>query len=192
MKTILLALAVALNIAPTSLGKVEDPPAIALTIEVHEGPDDPILMAVWSDGMIIWAKDQVKGGPPFLTAQVDAAKVNEFLTRLEMKQVFEKDEYFFVHFGPSSDYHSLRIRSGKKQVELLSWHELFETNRNLIATSHGITSLDGEKREDVLKADLKEYQEFRKLWSEIRDFTTSLIPREWKPYKQALKLKFEK
>jgi hypothetical protein len=191
MKTILLAVAGALHFAPLSLGNVEDPPAIALTIEVHEGADDPILMAVWSDGLVIWAKDQVKGGPPFLTARVEATKVDEFLTHLAKKKVFEKDEDFLVHFGPDSDYHSLRIRSGKKQVELLSWHELFEANPNLIATSHGITSLDGEKREDVLKADAKEYQEFRKLWSEIRDFTTSLIPREGKPYPQALKLKFD-
>lgn len=126
-----------------------------------------------------------------MTARVEAAKVDDFLTRLAVKKVFEKDEDFLVHFGPDSDYHSFRIRSGKKQVELLSWHELFEANPNLIATSQGITSLDGEEREDVLKADAKEYQEFRKLWSEIRDFTKSLIPREGKPYPQALKLNFD-
>lgn len=74
MKTILLAVAVALNFAPTSHGNVEDPPVIALTIEVHEGADDPILLAVWSDGLMIWAKDQVKGGPPIFDCQGRSCK----------------------------------------------------------------------------------------------------------------------
>lgn len=190
MKTILFFFAFAFSLVSRSHGKVEDPPAIAISIKIHEGTADPILVVAWPDGMMVWSKDQVKGGPPFLTAKVDEAKIHEFLTRLEKEQVFKKDADFLVQIGPDASHHSIQIRAGNRQVELLSWHELFEKEPKLVATSRGISSLDGKSREEVLKADTKEYQQFRKLWNEIRDFTRTLIPREGTPYEQPLKLKF--
>ena len=105
VKTILFVFAFPFSLISTSHGKVEDPPAIAISIKIHEGTADPILVAVWPDGMMIWSKDQVKGGPPFLTAKVDAAKIHEFLTHLEKEQAFKKDADFLVQLGPDSSYH---------------------------------------------------------------------------------------
>lgn len=188
MRICFLLLIAALRLMPAVRGEVETPPAIAVMIEGHLEPEPRILAAVWPDGEIIWSKNATDGGPPFLVARVDAAKVREFLARLEKEQVFRKNEDFLVHLGPDASYHTLRLRSGKQQVELSSWHELFEENPKLIATSHGIEPLDGRKRDEVLRADTKEYQAFRQLWHDIRSFTKGLVPKEGKPYGKALKL----
>jgi hypothetical protein len=45
------------------------------------------------------------------------------------------------------------VRSDKLALQLQSWHELFEANPELAATSRGISSLDGRNRADMLRAD---------------------------------------
>jgi hypothetical protein len=190
MRLLLLLLIALLPFVPASRGNEETPPAIVLEVDgFGKGAEHGVIVAVWPDGVIVWSGDQEKGGPPYRTGAVDAAKLRDFLARLEKDGVFKKDADFLVHLGPDSDFHSILLRSGKKSVALRSWHELFEANPKLVVTSHGVTSLDGQKRDDLLRADKKEYQEFRKLWGEIRSFTKELIPKEGKPYKGELKLK---
>jgi hypothetical protein len=50
--------------------------------------------------------------------------------------------------------------------------------------------LDGRKLEEVLREDKKEYQDFRKLWSDIRSRAAALIPKEGESYAGEINLKW--
>ena len=52
-----------------------------------------------------------------------------------------------------------------------------------------VTSLDGRNRDEVIRADTKEFQEFRKVWSELRAAVAELIPAKGENYSGALPLK---
>ena len=169
------------------------PPAIAVTIEARgetlAAVDSPrIIMAAWLDGRLIWSHDQTKGGAPFLTAQIDPAKILAVLDRFEKEDVFKKDKVRRSWFGPDSSFHSVWLKSGVRHVQVRTWHELFEANPNLVAVNGGITALNGRKREDVIQSDTKEFQTFRKLWTDIRTSTSALIPKAGKPFADPLKL----
>ena len=190
MKPFLLPLVPALlSIAPA--GAVpKDPPAIAVTIQIHEEPKPHILAAIWPDGTIIWSEDQKNGGPPYLTAKIDAAKLTAFLAKLEKESVFKKTADGVFQTGPDSSYHRIDLLSGKKHGSLASWHELFERNPKLVVSSHGVSSLDGRTREQVMREDEQAYRDFRTLWKEIRDFTRGLIPKKGERYEGELKFKY--
>jgi len=145
-----------------------------------------VVMVVWPDGRIIWSKDSMKGGPPLLEGTVDPAKVRQVLEKLEGDGLFTKPANSLFHVGPDASSHLIHLHSGKKEAKLVSWHELYEVNPKVVATSHGLGTLGDRKREDVLRGDTKEYQEFRKLWSEIRKLSADLIPKEGKPFTQPL------
>jgi hypothetical protein len=68
------------------------------------------------------------------------------------------------------------VNSGKRRLELRSWHEVFESNEKLVATSRGISSLGGRRREDVLREDTAEYRHFRSTWDGIRAAASDLVP----------------
>lgn len=187
MKSLLPFLAALLFIAPAGAAP-EGPPAIAVMIE-RFGTKQDVLAAVWPDGSIIWSEDREDGSPPFLTAKIDPAKTAAFLAKLEKDGVFKKTDGLF-HLGPDASYHRIELLSGKKHVALASWHELFERNPKLVVSSHGVSSLDGRTREQVMREDVPSYRDFRTLWKEIRDFTTGLIPKKGEPYQEELKLKF--
>jgi hypothetical protein len=196
MKTIALAIAAIFCIAPSARAADPPPPSIAVTLDGAGKPTDPepyprILMAVWPDGRIVWSEDQKKGGPPFRTATVKAASLEENLAKFEKAAVFEKEKKSFRHswYGPDSTYHSIWLCRGDKHTRIETWHELFEANPNLVVINGGITSLNGRKREDVIASDTKEFQAFRKLWTELRTSTSALIPKEGKPFTEPLKLK---
>lgn len=164
-----------------SAGEREELPAISIESNPSMG-DARIVIVAWPDGRIIWSKDPMKGGPPLMEGTVDPAKIRQVLEKLEGEGLFEKSGDALFHVGPDASYHEIHLHSGKKEATLVSWHELYEANPKVIATSYGLTSLNGRKREEMLREDTKEYQEFRKLWSEIRTLSAELIPKEGKPY----------
>ena len=170
-----------------SAGQEKGLPAISIETDPSMA-ETRIVMVVWPDGRIIWSKDSMQGGPPLLEGTVDPAKIRQVLEKLETAGLFEKPADSLFHIGPDASSHRIRLHSGKKEAKLISWHELYEVNPKVVATSYGLTGLNGRKREDVLREDTAEYREFRRLWSEIRKLSAELIPQEGKPFTQPLKL----
>jgi len=164
----------------------ENPPILSVIITSFGSPGD-VVTAVWADGTIVWSKDQEDGGPPYLTAKIDPTKTTAFLAKMEKDGVFKMKPADLSHFGPDATYHRLGLIHGKLYIELESWHELGERNPGVLATSTGLHyQVKKEDRQKLIDADEPSYKAFRKLWKEIRDFTTSLIPAKGEPLKEKL------
>ena len=175
--------------APVSMAT----PSIAMTIRgghmiAEENPYPRILMAAWPDGRIVWSVDQTKGGPPFRESKVTPAALRAILAKFEKAGVFREDGFRHSWLGPDSTYHSIWLSDAGKHTRIETWHELFEANPNLIVIDGAVTTLDGRKREDVIASDTKEFQEFRKLWSDLRADLKGLTPKLGKPVAEPLKL----
>ena len=170
-----------------------EPPAISVAFEGSSSTrPGGLIFAGWKDGTIVWSQDQKKGGPPYQTLKIDPAKLETLLAKLEKDGVFKKTPDDLVYYGPDASYHRIELLSGKKHVYLESWHEAYEGNNpKTVATSYGLTTLDKAKtREQTLSEDNDSYRAFRKLWSEIRDFTTKLIPDKGEPCEEEPKWEF--
>lgn len=179
------------------IGRCAEPvPAIAVFIEslgrvASEADSGPhFITAIWGDGRIVWSRNQQSGGTPFLTARIDAARVRDLLTQFEKRGVFSQRGIRRSWFGPDSSYHAVWLASGSRHTRLRTWHELFERNPKLVVVSGGVTSLNGRKREDVIRNDTKEFREFRHVWSDLRTAISALIPAAGEPYSGAMTFKF--
>jgi hypothetical protein len=165
----------------------DEQPVLSVVIDSFGGAGD-VLAEVWADGSIVWSKDQKDGGPPYLTAKIAPAKTTAFLAKLEKDGVFKQKPEDLCHLGPDATYHRIVLIHGKQNVILESWHELAERDPETVATSTGIHYQVGKaEREKLVNGDEPSYKAFRKLWKEIRDFTTGLIPKEGKPFEGKLK-----
>ena len=59
-------------------------------------------MTVWPDGRIIWARDQSRGGPPFLSARIEPQQVQALLDRFAREGVFDARSFHHAQYGPDS------------------------------------------------------------------------------------------
>ena len=73
----------------------------------------------------------------------------------------------WAKYGPDSSFRRITLGCGDRTYVLESWHPLFEENPNLVAGSHGITSLDGMTREAFLAKDDQAYVRQREAFDEI-------------------------
>ena len=182
-------------LAPCIASCADTPPAIAVFIEslglAAPGTDSSphFISAVWPDGRIVWSRDQQVGGPPYLTATVEPARIQELLKQSAQRGLFSKRGLRRSWFGPDSSYHAIWLQSGSRHTRLETWHELFERNPKLVVINGGVGSLNGRNRDEVIRNDTKEFREFRQLWSDLRAATTALIPPTGKSYSGALDFK---
>lgn len=135
-----------------------------------------IILAIWPDGHVVWSKDRINGGAPYFTGHVDPEKVTTLLSGLEHDGLFADKKLNNAHFGPDSNFTTLLVKSGKKDVKMQSWHERSEANGKAIADSHGASGLNGQRRLDVLRKEPADYLHYRLVWSETRGKLTDLIP----------------
>lgn len=140
-----------------------------------------IIFAAWPDGQIVWSDDRLHGGPPYREAQIKPNKVISLLARLEKDGLFADEKLKHARFGPDSSFTALLIKRGDEQIEMRSWHELFEASGKLIATNHGVAALEGRRRLDVLRKEPADYLYFRFVWSETRGRLVDLVPNDGKP-----------
>lgn len=61
------------------------------------------------------------------------------------------------NLGPDSMYRQLRLVHEIKTLTLRSWHPIYERDRKLIVTSHGVTTLGKRSRAEVLRKDNQTY-----------------------------------
>lgn len=73
------------------------------------------------------------------------------------------------NFGPDSSYRQIRFIHKGKMITLSSWHPIVEQNSTHVATSYGVTSLDGRSRAKVLKAGDPDYFARRMAFDAIVD-----------------------
>jgi hypothetical protein len=137
-----------------------------------------IILVVWPDGYAVWSSDRVKGGAPYRAGRVDSNKVADLLKQFEAVGLFADEKLNRGHFGPDSQYTTVHIKSGNRQVKMQSWHELFEMSDNLVADQHGVSVLEGRRRLEVLRKVPADYLFFRFVWSETRLKLSNLIPIE--------------
>ena len=162
---------------------IDEAEAIAAVYVLDWGLEEPVrgpnlIAAVWGDGKVVWSKDRVRGGAPYLGGRIDAKRLTDLVARLDRDGAFGDESLSHAQFGPDSKHTTIVVNSGTRRLKLQSWHELFETNEKLVATSSGITTLDGRRREDVLQEDTAEYRHFRSTWDRIRAAVGVLVPKQ--------------
>jgi hypothetical protein len=140
-----------------------------------------IILAAWPDGQIVWSKDRLNGGTPYFAGSVDPKKVAALLSRFEKVGLFADEKLNRAHFGPDSQFNTVLVKSGKKQVKMQSWHELNEVSDNIVADHRGAVLLEGRRRLDELRKAPADYLFFRAVWSETRTELSDLIPGESVP-----------
>ncbi len=139
-----------------------------------------VILAVWPDGYIVWSKDHLKGGTPYFAGQIDREIVTSLMSRLEQDGVFADKSLNNPNFGPDSEFTTLLVRSGKKELRMQWWHEVGEANGGAVAGSHGVSGLGGQRRFEALRKEPAEYLFYRFVWSETRGRLFDLIPNEGK------------
>ena len=135
-----------------------------------------IIFVAWPDGLVVWSHDRIKGGAPYYSGQVEPKKVTALLSEFERDGLFANKKLNDAHFGPDSHFTTLAVRSGKNEVKMQSWHERFEANGKTVASSHGVSGLDGKSRLELLSKEPADYLYFRFVWSETRGKLMDLIP----------------
>ncbi len=137
-----------------------------------------IIIAAWSDGFIVWSGDRLKGGAPYRAGRVDPKRVTALLTRLDKDGLLTDESLERPNFGPDSPFTTILVKSGKKQVEMCSWHELHEATDGLVVDHHGVSRLEGRRRLDVMRKAPADYLFYRFVWAETRSKMADLIPGE--------------
>jgi hypothetical protein len=141
--------------------------------------DVALIFAAWPDGKVVWSAERVQGGPPYRTGKVEPKKVAALLARFEKDGLFADKKLGDPNFGPESQFITVFVKSGKQQIKMRSWHELFEESDNLADAGHGVEVLEGGKRRlDVLRTASSEFLFYRLVWSETRGKLAELIPSE--------------
>jgi hypothetical protein len=170
---------------PVLIGKAQAP-----TVAIYRNPfahyavpvewEPQVILAAWSDGQVVWS-DDIWGGRPYFVGRITPAQLREFIKELADRGVFKNstrnDEYLSV----DSDDLVIAICDGSNRVSMVSDHELYETHPDVIGTADGILVLEGRSREQVRAQQPRYYKRFRKLWAEIREASTKLIPSEGQP-----------
>lgn len=152
--------------------------------------DTSLIFAVWPDGHIVWSGDRINGGAPYRAGEVDPKKITGLLARFDKDGLFANKKLKEPKFGADSKFITLSIRSGKKQLEMSSWHEWSEESGEAVADHTGIRILEGQSRLEALSKSPADYLFYRFVWSETRGKLNDMIPREsretkGKPVKKA-------
>jgi hypothetical protein len=159
---------------------------LAVYVERFHGPF--LVVVVWSDGKVVWSKDDVRGGSPFFTGNIKPQKVMALIAALNKETVLTDKSLELVNYGPDAAFTSILIKAGKHILRMESWHELEEVGGGVVSTQHGAEPLAGRKIEDVLKEEPLEYQKYRRVWKSIRQRLGALIPSKGKEDKGEVKM----
>ena len=135
-----------------------------------------LIMSVWDDGSIVWSNDRINGGSPYFKSQLDPKDVSATLKRLVGIGAFDVPRLSQANFGPESQFTTILVRTDGKELKMDSWHELYEANGKVVASDHGLTSLDGKKLLQSLAEQPADYLHYRMSWLELRLAATNLIP----------------
>lgn len=158
-------------------------PVIAITTVPAHWSRNPALLtlAVWEDGRVVFAREPA-GTTEHREGRVSAKAVTRCLKRLREAGVFEFPYENSAHYGPDSEFVVLYARNGEDEIELKSWHEIFERDGRHVVNSHGVHSHQGRERESLLDPPDSPYVKFRRIWDVTKRELLALIPEESEPF----------
>lgn len=139
-----------------------------------------LVFAAWHDGRVIWSEDQTRGGPPYRTATIRPAALEQALAVIHRDGFFDDPALLQPKFGPDAQTTVLYARTKRDELKMQSWHELYEADGKVVATEAGLTPRAGHSRPDILRGATPEYLYYRVAWSDIRRLASALIPSESK------------
>lgn len=141
-------------------------------------PDPGVVVAVWTDGRIVWSAKRQDGGPPYEQGSIGPENARSMLDEIRSAFLMTtgRDSVDWSSFGPDSDYTVIALMDGPSRLRLRSWHEQFEANPNLVVTDWGVTELGDRSRDEVLAEEPEDYRQFRALWSFVRSRASAVIP----------------
>lgn len=154
-----------------------------------EEREPQIILAAWNDGGIVWSDDEIRGGRPYHEGHIAPHRLSSFFKELTARGVSAERLERRSYFGPDSDYLAIALCSGRYSLDLQSWHELFETRPNTVATARAISPLTDKSRQQVLAEQPEDYRRFREFWTFIRTAARELVPDAEQP---APELHFER
>jgi len=79
-------------------------------------------------------------------------------------------------FGPDSSFRQIRLEYAGKVLTFRSWHPIYERDKRMVVTSHGVLPLNGRSRAEVLKKDDRGYVARRVAFDAIVDLCLALSP----------------
>jgi hypothetical protein len=136
-----------------------------------------IILVAWPDGQVVWSRDRLNGGGPYRVGHIDPKKVANLLDQFEKTGLFADEKLNQARFGPDSQFITLHIKSGTRQVKMRSWHELYEVSDKVVARPGLVHIARGQRLAELRKAPA-DYLFFRMVWSETRSKLSELIPEE--------------
>ena len=140
-----------------------------------------LIFSAWPDGHVVWSDDRVNGGAPYKSGKIEPKKIAALLSRFEDDGLFANKKLNEPHFGPDSSFVTVLVKSGRGQVKMESWHELYEAGGKVVGTKGGLVPLAGRNRLAALAKEPTEYLHYRLAWSELRESASRLIPSESNP-----------
>jgi hypothetical protein len=157
-------------------------PVLAIYRRGSQIPRPPgLILAAWPDGQLVWSEDHVWGDPPYRTGRIDPKAVADLLARFDRDGLFADKKLNESHTHIHFPYLTILIRSGSRQVRMVSCHELFEDERRLVDDGLGVRSLSGRRRPEVLREAKADYLFYRFVWSQTKGKLIDLIPAEGTP-----------
>lgn len=145
-----------------------------------------LIACVWNNGSAVWSKDQVEGGAPYYSAQLDPAQVKLMLEKLDAIGVFDVPSLKRTNYGPDASFTTVLVRKDGKELKMNSWHEIFEAQGDTVAAERGVTGLNGKKLIPVLATQSAEHLHYRMTWLELRLAVQRLISKSGKEAKGKL------
>jgi hypothetical protein len=121
-----------------------------------------VVLAIYEDGRIVWSQDQSGGGPPYLVRAIDEKDIKVTIESLESMGVSSDRSLNVPNWGPDATHAAIAIADGPRTLLMESWHEIFESDSNIVVTSRGVEALNGRNRQAVLNSQPRSYRYYRK------------------------------
>lgn len=151
-----------------------------------------VIYLLYDDGTFVWSKDPMKGGSPLYKAEIPKSKIEQYLLYIEKKKYATNKSLDRNRVSPDSTYTVIFSKTSNGVIHMISGHDAFEANTNLVATSNGGEILGQRDRSELLKNENKKYQSFRAAWADIKQQMSNLVPKEHNMQKDEVKVTGEK
>jgi hypothetical protein len=149
--------------------------------DIWSEPRTYVIIALWPDGKIVWSQDRQNGGQPYFIHTLVKESIPQLFENLDSLGLFTNTLRGNKDLIIEGDSTVLAVFDGSKRVSMESYHEIYETNPNLIATDWGLQALEGQTREEVWAEQPDHYKRFRKIWTDVRLEAEKLIPDKGEP-----------
>ena len=136
---------------------------------------DELEFALWESGDAVWFQPGDSGPALHRHARLAPGQVAALVAELEARISSTARREFMVF---DTSHEQICVRTKGRELLLVSCHELFESNPNLVALSYGITSLESRAREDALAKEPAEFLAFRRTWSDAKQAIRAALPKD--------------